>query len=193
MHRPHVILIGGPNGAGKTTIAPTLLRDFLEVPVFVNADTIAQGLAGFEPHVSEFQAGKVMLARLAELAASRSDFAFETTLASRSFAPWLLELRRTGYHCHVLFIWLPSVEMALERVAQRVRLGGHDVPPEVVHRRFQRGLHNFTHLYQPAADTWAVYDNSKDSGPRIVASGGSAASTRIADEDTWERIRAATA
>ena len=140
---PLVVVIGGPNGAGKSTTAPELLRAALHVQEFVNADSIALGLSGLRPETAAFAAGRVMLSRLKYLARQRADFAFETTLASRSFAPWLDTLRASGYRAHLVFLSLPSVELALLRVAERVRLGGHDVPPEVVRRRFQAGIRNF--------------------------------------------------
>ncbi len=117
---PLVVVIGGPNGAGKSTTAPELLRDALQVGEFVNADSIALGLSGLRPETAAFAAGRVMLTRLRYLARLRADFAFETTLASRSFAPWLDTLRAAGYRSHLAFLSLPSAELALLRVAGRV-------------------------------------------------------------------------
>ena len=162
---PHVIVVAGPNGAGKSTAAPHLLRDALQVTEFVNADAIAAGLSAFRPDSVAIAAGRIMLARMEHLAAARENFAFETTLASRSFAPWLAGLRRGGYHCHVLFLWLPSADFAVSRVAERVRLGGHDVPPAVIRRRYRAGLRNFFRLYMPLADSWQLFDNS-NAAPR---------------------------
>lgn len=187
---PNVIVIGGPNGAGKTTSAPTLLRNALDVKEFVNADPIAQGLSGLDPDAAAIAAGRVMLARLRELAHRRVDFAFESTLASRSFAPWLRRLREDGYSVHVLFLWLPSAEMAVARVRERVRLGGHDVPESTVRRRFERGLGNFFSLYRPLADSWAIYDNLETGAPRLIAKGGLGASDEVLDADTWKLILA---
>jgi len=122
--KPHVIVVAGPNGAGKSTVAPRLLRDALAVREFVNADTIAAGLSAFRPESVAIAAGRIMLARMRALAAARADFAFETTLASRSFAPWLAGLQQGDYHVHLLFLCLRSPELAVSRVAERVRLGG---------------------------------------------------------------------
>jgi predicted ABC-type ATPase len=158
--RPHLIVLAGPNGAGKSTIAPALLVGALGVHEFVNADVIAQGLSAFQPERTALQAGRIMRARLHCLASQRVDFAFETTLASRSFAPWTADLRRTGYAFHLLFLWLPSPEMALARVAERVRLGGHDVPADTIRRRYHAGLRNFFELYGPLTDSWQFYDNA---------------------------------
>lgn len=186
---PNVIVLGGPNGAGKSTIAPTLLRDTLAVDSFVNADTIAQGLSGFEPSRSALLAGRIMLERLRELGSQRASFAFESTLASRTFAPWLRELRETGYRVHVMFLWLPTAAMAKVRVEQRVLAGGHSVPPEVVVRRHARGLTNFLELYRPIADHWRVYDSSAAGAPRLIASGGCNEPTQVLDERTWDTIQ----
>ena len=162
--RLSVVILAGPIAAGKSTVAPALLYGALAVNEFVNADVIARGLSAFDPESAAIAAGRVMLARLRELADQRVSFAFETTLASRSFAPWLRDLRASGYEIHFLFLWLPSADFALDRVAGRVRAGGHDVPAETVRRRYRAGLRNFFSLYEPlASTTWAVYDSS---GPR---------------------------
>src|SRR5262249_28607596 len=134
-------------------------------------------------------AGRIMLARMRSLAAARMDFAFETTLASRSFAPWLAGLRRSGYQVHLLFLWLPSADLAVRRVAERVRLGGHDVPAEVVRRRYAAGLQNFFGLYMPGADSWRLLDNSDRTGPRLVASGVGEMERAIADAELWRRLK----
>lgn len=185
---PLVVVIAGPNGAGKTTTAPRLLQGALSVGEFVNADPIALGLSYFRPQSVELAAGRAMLTRLKSLAASRDDFAFETTLASRSFAPWLKSLRASGYLGHLAFLSLPSADLAVARVAGRVRQGGHDVPEPVVRRRFAAGLRNFFTLYRAAIDTWQMFDNSDLFGPRLVASGGMARPDQILDETAWERL-----
>ena len=110
-HRPLVIVIAGPNGAGKSTTAPWLLRDALQVSEFVNADAIAGGLSAFRPDSVAIPAGRAMLERMQHLADAQTNFAFETTLASRSFAPWLARLKRSGYQVHVLFLWLESADL----------------------------------------------------------------------------------
>jgi len=115
---PHVIVIAGPNGAGKSTTAPAILKGTLGVTEFVNADTIAAGLSAFNPEKAAFQAG-------------REDFAFETTLASKTFAHWIQNLKLSGYTFHLFYLWLPSPDFAIARVAERVRMGGHCVPEEI--------------------------------------------------------------
>ena len=182
------MVLAGPNGAGKSTAAPYLLRGALGVTEFVNADVIAQGLSAFAPEAVALTAGRIMLARLRELARQRVSFAFETTLASRSFAPWLAELVRSGYALHLVFLWLPSADLAVSRVADRVRLGGHDVSEEIVRRRYDAGLVNFFALYRPLSTRWRFYDNSPGGRPRLVAAGRGAVSTRVVDRTLWRKI-----
>lgn len=157
---PQVVVIGGPNGAGKTTVSKTLVPKFLTLGEFVNADVIASGLSGFAPERAAFAAGRVMMTRLRELAQQRANFAFETTMASRTFVPWLRTLAASGYEVHLVYVWLRSVALAQRRVRMRISAGGHSVPPDVIARRYYRGLRNFLHDYTSVATTWRVYDNS---------------------------------
>lgn len=185
---PYLIVIAGPNGAGKTTTAPALLRDTLQVVGFVNADAIAQGLSAFQPERAAFQAGRVMLARLQQLASEQANFAFESTLASRSFAPWIARLKQRGYRFQLVYLWLSSPDIAVARVAERVRRGGHDVPETIIRRRYERGLYNFFHLYRAQADRWRFYDNTAPANLRLLAEGHGAIETRIYDSETWQHI-----
>lgn len=187
--KPRVVVLAGPNGAGKSTSASRLLRGVLGVDEFVNADIIAQGLSGFAPERVAMAAGRIMMRRLKELAASRASFAFETTLASRTFAAWLAELKSQGYTVQLVFLWLPSEEMAVERVAERVRLGGHAVPEPTVRRRYRAGLRNFFELYRPLADKWQVIDNSVISSPRVVATGIGRQTYAVKQKAVWEQIQ----
>ncbi len=166
---PQVIIIAGPNGAGKTTTAPVLLDKALQIDHFVNADTIAAGLSAFAPEKAAIQAGKAMLERIHHLANNNENFAFETTLASRTFAPWIAKLREKGYFFHLTFLLLESPDLAVSRVAERVKMGGHNVPEETIRRRYTSGLKNFFNLYEPLADSWQMYDNSKASNPIQIA------------------------
>lgn len=158
---PTIVVIGGPNGAGKTTVSRAVLADTLGITEFVNADTIAAGLSGFDPERAAFAAGRVMIERLRELADARTDFAFETTLASRTFAPWLSRLALRGHEVHLLYIWLRSPDLAIRRVRARVRKGGHAVPDDTIRRRYARSAANLFTLYLPLARTWRLYDNSE--------------------------------
>ena len=128
--RPSLIALAGPNGAGKSTAGPAVLKETLGVTEFVNADLIAQGLSPFDPESAAVAAGRIMLERMRDLAERRDTFAFETTLAGRAYANWIEQLIGSGYRFQILFFWLPSAEFAIDRVADRVRLGGHFVPEE---------------------------------------------------------------
>jgi len=185
---PHVVILAGPNGAGKSTASASLLRGTLRVREFVNADVIAQGISGFEPDAAALQAGRVMMARLKSLADKRVDFAFETTLASRTFAPWIRNLLSMGYSFSLVFLWMPSVETAIARVGERVRAGGHAVPEETIRRRYEAGLRNFFQIYQPLATRWRFYDNGGRQGPRILAEGQGSRVSRISDPRVWHEI-----
>lgn len=151
---PLVVVLAGPNGAGKTTSAAHLLRGALAVDEFVNADTIAQGLSAYRPESAAVTAGRVMLDRLRFLAHEHRDFAFETTLAGQGHARWLQNIRADTYRAHLIFLALPAAELAVARVAERVRQGGHDVPEAVVRRRFVAGLRNFFEVYRTIVDGW---------------------------------------
>jgi predicted ABC-type ATPase len=186
---PRVIVLAGPNGAGKTTAARSLLADTLHLMTFVNADVIAQGLAAFDPDSAAVEASRLMLERLHALADQRADFAFETTLAARSLAGWLHHLRQTGYAVHLVYFWLESADLAVARVAQRVRMGGHAIPEETIHRRYSRSAENLFRLYCPLVSTWRVYDNSGAEMYQLVAEGDAARQTLIHDEVRWRRIQ----
>lgn len=183
--KPKVIIIAGPNGAGKSTLAPSLLRDKFHLADYVNGDTLALGLSAFNPEKVAIQAGRVMLKRLRELASRRENFAFESTLASRSYAPWISDLQRQGYTFHLLFLWVRSVDISIERVKERVRLGGHDVPAETIRRRYHRGVRNFLELYQGLANTWVVYDNSFNADPILIAEGVGGIIKQLRQKDLW--------
>ena len=182
---PGVVVLGGPNGAGKTTAAPRLLRGSLKVEEFVNADTLAQGLSLFRPQDVAIDAGRITLARLDVLESQGKSFAFEATLASQGLARRLERLKGRGYLVHVVYLWLPTVDLALARVAERVRAGGHDVPAQDVRRRFECGRRNFFSLYRQLADAWRVYDATPIAGPILVAAGGAGVPTRVRRPETW--------
>lgn len=186
---PLIVVIAGPNGAGKSTTAPHLLRDALAVSEFVNADAIAQGISAFRPESVAMDAGRVMLQRLQTLAAARESFAFETTLASRSFAPRISDLRSQGFRAHLAFLSLPNVDLAVARVADRVMQGGHSVPEHVIRRRFVSGLANFFSLYMPLVDSWQLFDNSDAAGPRLLAEGTLKEAPAIQDQESWQLLR----
>jgi predicted ABC-type ATPase len=163
-----VYIIAGPNGSGKTTFAKLFLPDYVNCPNFVNADLIAQGLAPFEPRAAAIKAGKLVLQQIHEFANRGVDFAFETTLSGKSYASLLTDLKKKGYTLHLFFLWIPSPELAIARIKDRVAEGGHNVPAEDVRRRFTRSINNFFSLYEPLFDSWMLFDNSK-AKPVLVA------------------------
>ncbi len=186
---PLVVVLAGPNGAGKSTSAARLLRGAYAVEEFVNADVIAQGLSAYRPEAAAVAAGRIMLDRLRYLADQRRDFAFETTISGRGHERWLRALRGDGYHSHLIFLALRSADLAVARVAERVRRGGHDVPEDVVRRRYSKGLRNLFNGYRHAVDGWAAYDNSDLSGPRLIASQFSGRSLAVIDPSGWEKLQ----
>lgn len=166
MRLSRCIIIAGPNGAGKTTFA----REFLPreaVIHFVNADLLAAGLSPLKPALAALSAGRLFLAELDRLAAARQDFAFESTLSGLTYASRLKRWKSEGYQLEIFFLRLASVQLALRRIAARVKQGGHNVPHSDVSRRFERGWSNFQKTYKSLADKWEVYDNSGD-GPRLL-------------------------
>ncbi len=185
--RSSVVVLAGPNGAGKSTMAAELLVEVLGVSEFVDADVFARTLP--RSGAAAITAGRAMLRRLDELGTSGRDFGFETTLASRSLAPRIRTLTRAGYECHLVFLWLPSADLAVARVADRVRLGGHAVPEPTIRRRYRSGLRNFFAVYRPLTTTWRMYDNSTHE-LRLIASGAGTETRGVSDASLWEHIRA---
>ncbi len=185
---PIVYVIGGANGSGKTTTSLVLLPRRLNVIEFVNADAIAAGISPLNPESMAIQAGRIMLERLDLLSTSGANFAFETTLASRTFAPFLRKCKEErGYAIALIYFWLRSPELAIERVSMRVAAGGHSIPEDVVRRRYERGRLNLTSLYLPLVDEWMIFDNS-ESESRLVAEKEVGQVQVIYDNDTWSQI-----
>lgn len=185
---PRVIVLGGPNGAGKTSSSRKLLAETLGVMAFVNADVIAQGLSGFAPESVAWEASRIMLERLHALAERREDFALETTLAGRSYSSWLAELRSSGYRVHLYYFWLESPDLAVARVAERVRAGGHSIPEATIRSRYRQSLVNLFELYLPLSDTWAVYNNSQLGCPRLIAQ-RHRQSLEVLCSDEWDQMQ----
>lgn len=157
-----IIILAGPNGAGKTTFARTFLPAEAHCPRFINADLIAEGLSPFSPETAALKSGRLMLEEMAALTAQGDSFAFETTLAGLGYLRHIREWRRLGYHVSLFFLALPSADLAVARVAERVKQGGHHVPEPVIRRRFAAGWRNFQEHYSARVDAWALYDNSGD-------------------------------
>ena len=165
---PNLFIIAGPNGAGKSTYVKRFLPQEMHCQEFVNADLIAAGLSPFNPASVSFSAGRIMLHRVRELIIQRRDFSFETTLSGRAHASLLREARTADYRIRLDFLWIPSLSITRDRVAQRVRKGGHHIPEEIQQRRFHLGIRNLAQLYRPLLHEWRLYDNT-DGRPRLIA------------------------
>jgi predicted ABC-type ATPase len=166
---PRLYIIAGPNGAGKTTFAQQFLPRYADCPEFVNADLIAHELSPRSPEAAALRAGRLMLEQIHTLGRRNEDFGFETTLSGTTYLPLLRRLKTQRYKIHLFFLWIPTVELALARVADRVRQGGHDIPEAVVRRRFSKGIHNLFRVYHPFLDSWILFDNSTET-PQVIAS-----------------------
>ena len=184
---PRVIVFAGPNGAGKSTHADAILAK-LGIETFVNADFIARGLSGRNTDAVAFEAGRIMLKRLHQLADSKADFAFESTLSSRTFALFLRTLKAQGYAVVIYYFALSSAQLAVRRVKLRVSMGGHHVPSHVVQRRFGRSLSNFFTLYSPLADEWTLFDNSNKGKAKQVAA-QTANQLTFTAITTWQKLQ----
>ena len=186
---PKLYIIAGCNGAGKTTASYTVLPEMLGCKEFVNADEIAKGLSPFNPESVAIEAGRLMLQRMDDLLSEGVDFAFETTLATRSYVKFIERAHAKGYFVTLLYFWLPTPEQAIERVAKRVSEGGHNIPSDVIRRRYANGLRNLTMLYTPVCDFWSIYDNSSaDAEIKIIASGEKDATIQIEDTLSYKII-----
>lgn len=182
---PDFYLFGGPNGAGKTTTASQILPA-MGCQTFLNADILAHGFSPLNPDAAALRAGVALLKSARKLAAQGENFGTETTLAARTWVPLIRGWRENGYRFHLFYVWLPSAEMAMARVAARVRAGGHNIPEETIRRRYDAGRKNFCEFYRPNADFWTVIDNSQTVF-RVVAK-GDAAETQIFDHEVWNAI-----
>lgn len=166
-----------------------VLPEMLGCKEFVNADEIAKGLSPFNPESVAIEAGRLMLQRMDDLLSEGSDFAFETTLSTRSYVKFIERAQAKGYFVTLLYFWLPTPEQAIERVATRVREGGHNIPSDVIRRRYANGIKNLTALYIPLCNYWAIYDNSSaDEQIRIIALGGKDITTHIEDTLSYKTI-----
>jgi predicted ABC-type ATPase len=168
--KPKIVIIAGPNGAGKTTFAREFLPHEANCPDFINADLIAAGLSPFRPEAAAFRAGRLMLEEIHEKIRNNKSFAFETTLSGRTYVKLLRECRARNYHVLLVFLSLPTADMAMARVAARVAQGGHNVPEADIRRRFVAGLKNFHEVYRKIVDGWTLYDNSGNI-PRVIERG----------------------
>lgn len=164
---PILYVVAGPNGAGKTTFAKRFLPHYARCLDFINPDLIAGGLSPFAPERVRLEAGRLMLMRMYQYASAGRSFAIETTLAGRSYLPMFKRLKARSYSMHLFYLWLPSVDLAVRRVADRVRQGGHNIPESDIRRRFSKSLHNLFQLYRPVFDSLHFFDNSGNV-PRLI-------------------------
>jgi predicted ABC-type ATPase len=184
---PNLYIISGCNGAGKTTASYNILPEILNCKEFVNADEIAKGLSPFQPEKVSLEAGRIMLERIEDLLRIKADFAFETTLSTRSYVNTVKRAKESGYEVTLLYFWLNSQELAIERVKERVREGGHNIPEQVIRRRYNKGIRNLINLFIPVVDNWLVIDNSEN--PFLtVAEGQQGENMIIQDKNIWNRI-----
>ena len=161
MEEKNLYIIAGCNGAGKTTASFTILPEILDCKEFVNADEIAKGLSPFQPEKVSFEAGRIMLRRISELLNQNENFAFETTLSTRSYKNRILEAKKKNYNLILLFFWLKNPELAKERVKTRVLEGGHNIPEDIIERRYYKGINNLFEIYLPIVDQVLLFDNSE--------------------------------
>ena len=184
---PNLYIIAGCNGAGKTTASYIVLPQLFECKEFVNADNIAAGLSPFNPESVALAAGRIMLERVNVLMNEGVDFAFETTLSTKSYVSLIAKAKAMGYTVTLLYFWLSSPEVAIERVAKRVSNGGHHIPDDVVKRRYYRGIKNLFNLYIPICDNWTIISNM-DIKVKLVVEKVQGSSRIILNDDIWKEI-----
>lgn len=180
-------IISGCNGAGKTTASYTILPEILDCKEFVNADEIAKGLSPFRPEKAGIEAGRLMLKRIKLLLESGENFAFETTLSTKSYVSFIDKAKEGNYQVTCLFFWLHSVELAISRVETRVKEGGHHIPEDVIRRRYKSGLSNFFNLFLPRVDNWLFVNNSGDTY-EIIAE-GSMDEISVNNTKLWKELK----
>jgi len=184
---PNLYIISGCNGAGKTTASYTVLPEILGCKEFVNADEIAKGLSPFQPDKVSIEAGRIMLERIDNLLSAKADFGFETTLSTRSYVNTIKNAQAEGYFVTLLYFWLDSPELAIERVKGRVSEGGHNIPEEVIRRRYNKGIKNLIKLFIPVVDYWMVINNSENPF-NLIAQGFKGNEKEIIVENIWKQL-----
>jgi predicted ABC-type ATPase len=185
---PNLYIIAGCNGAGKTTASYTVLPEMLNCKEFVNADEIARGISPFQAEKAAIDAGKIMLTRIQELINFQVDFSFETTLPARHFIKLIKEAQNKGYFVTLVFFWLNSVDLAIQRVKIRVSEGGHNIPEDTIRRRYKTGISNLINKYISICDYWIIVNNSE--GPfNLIAEGLNDTEVEIKDHNIWDKIK----
>ena len=186
---PRLYIISGCNGAGKTTASYSLLPEMLDCKEFVNSDEFAKGLSPFDPSKASIQASRYMLMKIRYLLKRHEDFAVETTLATRTLLKTVKSAQAAGYTVTLLYFWLNSPDLAVERVRARVEAGGHNIPEETIRRRYNTGIYYFFKLYAPISERWILADNSQIPF-RVIAEGSKDEVINIRDEETYNVILA---
>ena len=181
-------IIAGCNGAGKTTVSFTILPEILDCREFVNADEIARGLSPFQPEKVSFEAGRIMLHRIKELLGKNENFAFETTLATKSYKSKIIGAQNNGYKVTLLFFWLQNVELAINRVKVRVEEGGHNIETDVIIRRYKNGIKNLFEIYMPIVDETLIFDNSIGQ-PELIAEKTKVSALKILNETKFDQLK----
>ena len=189
--RKDIFILGGPNGAGKTTAAVILLPQEMRIRAFLNADEIARGLSPQNVEAAAFEAGRILIEKMRTLVRDGQSFAFETTCSGKSYVRMLKQCRDDGWRISLIYLWVPSPEYSIARVARRVSQGGHHIPDDVIRRRYLAGLWNMRHLYLPLAHNAFVYDN-RDRALRLIARQAADSPLVVLDRDIWSGIEALT-
>ncbi len=184
----NLYIISGCNGAGKTTASYTVLPEILACREFVNADEIARGLSPFNPEGIAIEAGRLMLRRIEELLSRDETFSIETTLATKSYLNLVQRAQEKGYRVNIVFFWLRTPELAIQRVAERVQHGGHNIPEDIIRRRYKAGISNLFRLFIPKVDYWGIYDNSEQTRIKI-ASGSKMKGVDVFNEELYKSIK----
>ncbi len=188
--KKQILMIAGPNGAGKTTTALALMPHFFEHSEFVNADEIARGISPYQPESVAIAASKIMIARIRELLEQQQNFAFETTAAGTNYIKYLKEAKKLGYEISLLFLWLPSPEHAVFRVAQRIKQGGHSVPEETIRRRYFLGIKNTINNYLLLIDNAVILDSTEIGKNAIIAEkNGIRGKLTIFNDEVWNKMK----
>ena len=188
MENKNLYVIAGCNGAGKTTASFTILPEILDCKEFVNADEIAKGLSPFQPDKVAVEAGRIMISRINNLLEDELSFAFETTLATKSYKNKILLAKNKGYNVTLLFFWLQTIDLAKERVATRVLEGGHDIPKDVIQRRYINGIKNLFSIYIPIVDELMIFDNSQMKS-ELIASKSTMSSLIVLNEQKFNFLK----
>ena len=183
----NLYVISGCNGAGKTTASYSVLPEMLNCREFVNADEIAKGLSPFQPEKAAIDAGRIMLRRIKDLINQNIDFAIETTLAAKTYVQLIQVAQSKGYFVTLIYFWLNSPELAVERVKARVISGGHSIPETIIYRRYRAGIDNLSKLYLPICDYWLIIDNSEPPF-QVVAEGFKTKKIEISNHIKYDQI-----